>query len=293
MAGKDAVGLIGPPPRPIHSEIVHPRRTDARLAVLWVGHATALVQIDDRLVLTDPVFTSTIAQVSKRKVEPGLHPENLPTVDVVLISHMHADHLSYGSLEKIEHRVKHALVPQGGLVYMPNFRFDASELPTWHSWKDGELVVTAVPVEHVGWRYGVDVAWMQHAFTGYVIQYHGLTVYFGGDTAYDANDFAETAAAFPSIDLALLPIAPIHPRAQMKPVHEDPREALQAFDDLRAKVMVPIHFDTFPSGLDKDGEAVLALRAAAKQRGLDERRVQILAIGEQRVIVGTEDRRAQ
>jgi hypothetical protein len=51
--------------------------------------------------------------------------------------------------------------------------------------------------------------------------------------------------------------------------------------------MVPIHFDTFPSGLDRDGDAVLALRAAAKDRGLDEQRVQILAIGEQRVIVGT------
>lgn len=273
-------------PKRVDAKVTHPARADARLAVLWVGHATALIQIDDRFILTDPVFTSTVGQLARRVVEPGILPENLPPIDVVLVSHMHHDHLSYGSLSRIESKVKHALVPQGGLVYMPNYRFDASEVGTWESWRDGDLVVTAVPVKHIGWRYGVDAAWMKRAFTGYVIQYHGLTVYFGGDTAYDEPDFVATARRFPSIELAILPISPIHPRYHMKEVHEDPREAVQAFFDLRAKVLVPIHYDTFANGLDRDGEPASTLRAAATERGLDATRVQILAIGEQRVIVG-------
>src|SRR4051812_46867678 len=60
------------PMLPVQNKVRHPYRSDARLAVLWVGHATALIQIDDKVILTDPVFTSTIGEVSRRLVEPGL-----------------------------------------------------------------------------------------------------------------------------------------------------------------------------------------------------------------------------
>lgn len=79
------VAFRRPDPAPVR--IVDPIRRDARLAVLWVGHATALIQIDDRLVLTDPVFTEFVGGLSHRLVEPGIAPENLPNVDVVLVSH--------------------------------------------------------------------------------------------------------------------------------------------------------------------------------------------------------------
>jgi N-acyl-phosphatidylethanolamine-hydrolysing phospholipase D len=81
-------------PDPISNRMLDPVRPDARLAVLWVGHATALVQIDDKLILTDPVFTGFVGGLSHRLVEPGIAPEHLPNVDVVLVSHRHFDHLS-------------------------------------------------------------------------------------------------------------------------------------------------------------------------------------------------------
>ena len=93
------------------TKLTDPIDKNARLAVLWIGHATALVQIDDKVILTDPVFTSSVGQLSKRLVEPGLDPENLPPVDAVLISHMHFDHLSLGSLEMIERKVRMLLMP--------------------------------------------------------------------------------------------------------------------------------------------------------------------------------------
>ena len=274
---------LGPIQR-IPNRITQPRRADARLAVLWVGHATALVQMDDRFVLTDPLFTDSIGQVMQRVYEPGIAPNDLPPIDAALVSHMHFDHLSLGSLDLIEPKVRRLFVPRGGLVYVPNYAFDVRELATWESFEDRGMRITAVPVKHAGYRYGADAAWMTKSFTGYVIEYRGLTVYFGGDTAYDAARFRATAERFPHIDLALLPIAPIHPRSFMEAVHVDPAEAVQAFVDLRARTMVPIHFETLLNGFDGAGEARTTLQNAVHARGLDGR-VRILPIGGQAVIV--------
>jgi N-acyl-phosphatidylethanolamine-hydrolysing phospholipase D len=278
-------GFFFSTPRPIPDRIRQPRRGDARLAVLWVGHATMLVQMDDRFILTDPLLGSSAGQISRRLQEPGIDPADLPPLDVVVISHMHFDHLSLGSLDTIEGKVRRMLVPRGGMVYVPNYAFDVRELSTWDSFEDRGLRVTAVPVKHVGFRYGLDAAWMTESFTGYVLEYHGLTVYFAGDTAYDGDRFRATAARFPHIDLALMPIAPIHPRGLMEATHVDPGEALHGFLDLGADRMVPMHFDTLVNGFDSPGEARATLQREVAARGLGAR-VTILPIGGQAVIVG-------
>ncbi|UQA56351.1 MBL fold metallo-hydrolase [Polyangium aurulentum] len=276
-------------PRKLPHRIEKPFRPEARIAVLWIGHATALIQIDDKLILTDPVFTETVGEVSRRLVEPGLDPANLPPVDAVLVSHMHFDHLSVKSLEMIEDRVRHLYVPRGGLVYVPGaLGFPASELAWWEAREAGGLRVTAVPVRHTGFRYGADISWMTEAFTAYVIEYHGLKVYFGGDTAYAKDEFQETGRRFPGIDLALMPIAPIEPRSYMEPKHVDPIEAVQAMTDLGAARMMPIHYDTFVNSNDRPGDALRMLRSVMRERGLGEDRVVIVGFGEQRVVVKRE-----
>jgi N-acyl-phosphatidylethanolamine-hydrolysing phospholipase D len=272
-------------PQSVPNKLTQVVRPDARLAVLWIGHATALVQIDDKFILTDPVFTSTVGQFSKRVIEPGLDPENVPPVSAVLISHMHFDHLSYGSLSAIEDRIHRLVVPEGGLVYIPDYRFDALELPTWRAFEEDGMRITAVPVRHVGWRYGADHSWMTRTFSGYVIEYRGVTVYYGGDTGYEPKNFEATAARFPHIDLALLPVAPIHPRDFMEYTHEDPPEAVQAFLKLRARWMVPIHYDTFVNSLDAPGEAKASLEQAMRAHGLTGEDVRILDVGQQHVFL--------
>lgn len=263
-----------------------PVTEDARLAVVWVGHATALVQIEDKVILTDPVFTSTVGQLRKRLVEPGLDPADLPPVDAILVSHMHVDHLSLGSLEMIERKVRNALLPAGGTAYLTGgFSFPAYELRPWQAWEKDGLRVTAVPVDHVGWRYGIDEAWMTHSFTGYVVEYRGIKVYFGGDSAYNQAMFVETGQRFPKIDLALLPIAPIQPRSVMREWHLDPAQAVQAFVDLGAARMVPIHYGTFVTSTDEAGDPLRELSAAQKKLDLGAREIAPLAIGERRVFV--------
>jgi N-acyl-phosphatidylethanolamine-hydrolysing phospholipase D len=269
-----------PPPH----RLGHPERPDAHLAVSWIGHATTLLQIDDRFVLTDPVLVDTIGTgVSRRKVGVPIDAADLPPLDAVLISHMHFDHLSLASLDKIEHRVRRAYLPEGGLVYLSNMSFDAVDVGRWETVEDRGMQITAVPVDHNGARYALDT-WM-HAFTGWVVRYHGVTVYFSGDTAYAKADFRATRERIGHIDLALLAIAPIHPRGWMRRVHMDPAEALMAFADLGADRMIPIHFDTFVDSIDAPHEARDTLAKLAIERGL-EARVKILEVGEQTVVLG-------
>jgi N-acyl-phosphatidylethanolamine-hydrolysing phospholipase D len=272
-------------PAPGHAD--SPARPDARLAVLWAGHATVLVQIDDKFVLTDPVFSNAVGQVSRRLVAPGIEPERLPPLDAVVVSHTHFDHLSLASLRRLEGRAQRLFVPAGALVYVPNYAFPAAPLKRFASWASPDgLRITAVPVDHVGGRYGIDQFWMgETAHTGYVISYHGYNVYFGGDTAYKADYFRATRERFPKLDLAILPIAPINPRDFMRRTHMDPIEALRAFDDLGAERLMPIHFDTFINSTDREGEARERFQQLVAERKLTPK-VSLLAIGEQRVLIG-------
>lgn len=266
------------------TKVENPVRKDARLSILWVGHATALVQMDDKFILTDPVFTSTVGMLSKRKYEPGLDVGKLPPIDAVLISHMHFDHLSLGTLDMIQEKTKNLFVPEGGTAYITDFSFPVVELRRWQNWEQNGLRVTAVAVKHVGGRYGVDASW-NDSFTGYVIEYHGLKVWFGGDSAYDQAAFVETGERFPGLDLAIMPIGPIEPRDFMRHYHVDPREAVQAFLDLGAKRMVPVHYGTFVNSTDEPGDALKALDVAKSEWKLGDRQILPLAIGEQRVLI--------
>ena len=283
FVAKSADALVSSP-RAVPNRIEDPVRPDARLAVTWIGHATMLIQMDDIFILTDPVFTKSVGELSARLVEPGLSVESLPHVNVALISHLHFDHLSLDSLDLIEDKVDRLFVPKGGLAYLPDYRFEVDELGWWQSEKLGGLTVTGVKVQHNGMRYGIDAAWMKTSYTGWVVEYHGMTVYFGGDTAFNRADFVETAERFPSIDLALLPIAPVGPRSLMEVMHEDPNEAVEAFELLHAKYMVPMHFDTFVNSFDQPGDAPRMLDRVVAQKGL-ENRVFRLEIGRQKVLI--------
>ncbi len=118
---------IAPPPRMITTPILK----DTKLAVSWVGHATVLIQIRDKIFITDPLFTSTIGMMVKRYVKPGLDPALLSRVDFTLVSHLHFDHFSYGSLDMLPKNGILA-IPLGALRYTPDFGFEEiREMKPW------------------------------------------------------------------------------------------------------------------------------------------------------------------
>ena len=249
-------------PDPVPSRITKPERPNARLSALWIGHSTVLVQLDDKFILTDPVFTRYIGGVSARLVEPGIAPENLPAVDAVLVSHRHFDHLSTGSFPLIQHRIANVLTPPGAAADVPRGPYSITELPAWQSWEREDLRITAVPVLHSGGRLLADAESHPQAFTAFVIEYHRMVVFFAGDTAYDAAIFQAIAARFPTIDLALMPIGPISPESEMMSHHLNPAQALAATDILGAKHTLPIHFGTFINSFDQPGEVEAAFGRA-------------------------------
>jgi N-acyl-phosphatidylethanolamine-hydrolysing phospholipase D len=279
-----AVDQLSEPIQPVAHKNADPLRSDVRLSVLWVGHATVLIQIHDKVILTDPVFTKTVGLLAKRSVEPGLDPETITHLNAILISHLHFDHFSYSSLDMLPRKTM-LIIPPGGAEYTPEFGFTSTrEAVTWETIEIDGLNVTPVPVRHFGGRYGFDVLWgPPRPWTGYVIEYKGTTVFFSGDTGYDPEFFKEIGRRF-HIDVALLPIAPVEPRDFMKRVHTDPAEALQAFEDLGAAIMIPIHHDTFFQGLEPEvSYAKKLLQGLIETRGLQDR-VKLLSVGEQLVL---------
>jgi L-ascorbate metabolism protein UlaG (beta-lactamase superfamily) len=265
-------------PAPRHDTPAHDE-----LAMLWVGHATVLLEIGGRVVVTDPVTTATVGQLSKRVVKPGLPAEGFPNIDLVAISHVHYDHLSLGSLGALENKIEFLAMPEGGLAYLPEYSFDAMEVEPWKSVTRGALTFTATPAKHLGWRYGFD-GW-SHVMGGWVFESAGKAVYFAGDTGYDAELFRAIGKRFPHLDLALLPIAPMEPHGLIAGWHMNPKEALQAFVDLGAARMMPIHYDTFINSLDDPGDAIPQLLADAKAAKVAREKLEILQIGERRVLI--------
>jgi L-ascorbate metabolism protein UlaG (beta-lactamase superfamily) len=266
-------------------KIEHPVFPQVGLSVLWVGHATCLIQIGDKVFLTDPIFTNTAGMISKRRIEPGILPSSIDRLNYILISHIHFDHLSYGSLSLLP-KTATMLLPPGGGEYTPEFGFSVyREMNAWTTFEANGVRITAVPIKHFNGRYGFDTAWLDHhTYIGYVIGYQGKTVFFAGDTGYDTEMFKEIGRKF-TIDIALIPIAPVEPRDFMMRVHTDPKEALQIFEDVGAKFMIPIHHHTFVQGLDSSLTfAQDQLKQLVSERHIEDR-VMIFGIGEQRIFV--------
>jgi N-acyl-phosphatidylethanolamine-hydrolysing phospholipase D len=279
-----SLGRIGEsvpaPPRMITTPILQ----NPTLAVSWVGHATVLIQIHDKIIITDPFLTNTMGFVAKRYVKPGLDPTLLSKLDATLISHIHFDHFDYGSLDMLPKNGILA-VPEGAAEYTPDFGFkEVYEMKRWDVVERDGVRITAVPAQHFTGRYGFDVAWLGSlGYTGYVIEVEGITVFFAGDTGYNPELFKEIGRRF-KIDLAIVPIAPGSSGGLGSRIHANPAGALMIYRDLGAKYLMPMHFGTLFYGSDSNpNEPINRLRELAASEGLSDKIVG-LEIGEQRVL---------
>jgi glyoxylase-like metal-dependent hydrolase (beta-lactamase superfamily II) len=173
--------------------------------ITWIGHATMLVQVAGRNVLTDPQFTERASPVSfagpRREVPPAIAVAELPHIDAVLISHNHYDHLDLASLEQLARQPGGAPVFYVPLGLKAWFRRHALPVPVeldwWDQRQDGPLTVHAVPVQH--WSARTPWDRNQTLWAGYVVQAPDLCFAFLGDTGY-SPDFRDIAARFPHID---------------------------------------------------------------------------------------------
>ncbi|HRE11718.1 MAG TPA: MBL fold metallo-hydrolase [Ignavibacteria bacterium] len=283
-------------PREVKNKIKDPIKPDVRLSALWIGHATVLLQMDDKVIITDPFLTETAGEFARRVVEPGMNVEDIPACDVILISHSHFDHLNLASLEMLEEKSsKTALVfPKDLENYLPDYDMKLIRMKNDNGYESkltGEtkivngVKITTVFAQHWGGRYGLDgYIWGDKAFTGYIIEYNGMTVYFAGDTGYDPVKFKKLGEMF-RIDLALIPIGPCADCKQCGTFsHVFPPDAYMIFQDVKASRMLPIHYGTLHFAQADPMEPLYAFRDIIRSNKAEEM-IRILEIGEQEIYI--------
>ena len=243
-----------------------------QISITWIGHASFLIQTPEHAILIDPNWARWL-KVIKRLREPGLKIHELPAIDLVLVTHAHFDHLDKKSLRAVA-ADQPIVVPEhvGNLVQGLGFN-RVLELGRWESMSLGPLKITMTPEHHWGARMLHDE---HRGFGGFLIEYSGRTIFHCGDSAW-FEGFSEIASRG-HIDIALLPIG-AYDAPTGRDVHMNPEEALRAFTDLKAGVMVPMHYGSFRLGFEPLEEPPDRLLAHARALGLDER-IMILSEGE-------------
>ena len=271
----------GPPP---------PTRVEGdRLRVTFVNHTTVLLQTHGVNILTDPIWSERCGPVSwfgpRRFRPPGIRFEDLPPIDIVLLSHNHYDHCDLPTLKRLArtHQPK-LVVPLGNRVFLERRGVPVvQELDWWDATRIGELTITAIPVRHFSGRGLFDRD--RSLWCGYGIETPSGSICFAADTGY-GEQFTEIRGRFGTPRLALLPIGAFRPEWFMSRVHMSPEQALHAHFDLGAQTSVATHFGTFQ--LADDGETEPVERIAAALREVPDTRFWVLGFGEGRDVQNAE-----
>jgi L-ascorbate metabolism protein UlaG (beta-lactamase superfamily) len=279
-------------PARVKNKLINPINTRGGLSVIWIGHASVMVQMDDKVMLFDPFLTNNIGLIQRRVQEPGLDINNLAKCDFIFISHTHFDHLNLGSLEILEKYFPgcRLVFPSGAEEFIPDMNFKFKKLRTANinrkKYKGESVIIdsvkiTSVAAYHWGGRYGLDgLIWGYSGVTGYIVQYHGLTVYFSGDTGYNRKFFKYLGKKY-KIDAAIIPIGPCKDCGKTDKTnrHIYPPGALKVLDDTKASVLIPVHFGTIHE-LSEPYYPLKVLTKVLKKNPEYKDRVKILKIGE-------------
>ncbi len=292
-----------PPPAALPTPRVSPDvgfvRANARAgaamepAVTWVGHSTVLAQFGGLNLLTDPMFSDRASPVPwagpRRAQPPGLALEELPRIDIVLVSHDHYDHLDEPSVRALEAQPGGAplfVAPLGvGRWLREQGMTRVVELDWWQAQRVGEVEIVLTPAQHWSGRTLADR--LLRLWGGFAVFAPDLHFYYSGDTGY-SPDFAEIGRHFASrngatgFDIALIPIGAYEPRWFMAEQHVDPAEALRIHRDVGARRSLGVHWGTFELTDEALDAPPRALAAARRAQGVPEDDFFTLAIGETR-----------
>ncbi len=238
-----------------------PKLNRGQVALTWIGHASFLLQFTKLNVLIDPNFANWLFLL-KRIKRSGLHIEHLPPIDLVLLTHAHFDHFHKPTLRRLPHP-KIGIMPWGVGDLARNLGFDrVVELEWWETFCHRDWKVTLTPSKHWGARVLRD---QRRGYGGFVLEHQGRRIYHAGDSAY-FDGFQEIKKSCRP-EIALLPIGAYHPES-FRNLHMGPDEAIQAFKDLRARWLVPMHYGTFRLSFEDMEAPPRWLRQLAAEQGL-------------------------
>ncbi len=241
------------------------------LRATWLGHSTVLLEIDGKLILTDPVFGPRAAPVSwlgpKRFHPVPIEPEQLPELDLIIVSHDHYDHLDYPTITRLAGRDTRWVTSLGVGAHLESWgvRPDRiTELDWWQEVDIDGLQVVATPSRHFAGRGpGASGAtfWSSWAIRG-----PKHSVWFSGDTGPWEEAFTEIGDRFGGFDLSLIEIGAWHPA--WGSIHLGPENAMKAHACVRAKTFMPVHWGTFSLALHAWDQPIRHLMELADTAGV-------------------------
>lgn len=262
-----------------------PARVGRGARITFVNHSTFLIQVDGINLLTDPVWSERTSPFQwagpKRMRPPGIRFEDLPKIDLVLLSHNHYDHLDLITMKRVFEKHKPKIITSLGVkAFLDNHKIMGStELDWWEEWSLNDVLkIQAVPAQHFSGRGMFDrdaTLW-----SGFVIKRPGGNIYFVGDTGYNESIFKEIGQQCAPIEMALVPIGAYKPEWFMSPIHCSPEEAVKIHIALKAKQSIATHFGTFPLADDGGDESILELNKALQQQRISPEQFIVLKEGE-------------
>lgn len=242
----------------------NPRVEGSSLVITFVNHSTFLIQTEGLNILTDPVWSERVSPFKnagpKRMVNPGLNMNDLPPIDIILLSHNHYDHLDIDTMKELC-RNFHPLIltPLGvGKFLMEHHISKWRDFDWWESFAVNEDVkISAVPAQHFSGRGFKDRN--KTLWCGYVITTTYGNIYFAGDSGY-GSFFKSIGDRFQPITASIIPIGAYLPRWFMSPIHCSPDEAVKIHVDIHSEKSIASHFGTFPLADDGMDEPKIDLK---------------------------------
>ena len=243
-----------------------------RLKVTWVGHSTTIVEIDGILLMTDPVFEKRASPVSfigpKRfQNELPIEIEDLPVVDVVLISHNHYDHLDRDTIQKLHTKVHKFLVPLGVDKYLKEWGVPKDKIEVLNWWDETtykNIKFASTPSLHFSGRGLLDKN--ETLWTSWVVHGPDHRLFFSGDSGYSPT-FKKIGEKYGPFHMTLIENGAYNEKLWGK-IHMAPEQSVQAHIDLRGEVFHPIHWGTFDLALHAWQEPIERAIIAAEKNNV-------------------------
>ena len=259
--------------------------------VTWINHSTCLISIGNLSLLTDPIWSKRCSPFPflgpKRRHTAPLPIENLPRIDMVMLSHDHYDHFDKTTLLKLKKLHPNILwiVPLGLKKRLHKLAiYHSIEMNWWEkrciSVQGEEVIIRSVPTQHFSGRGIFDT---NHTlWSGFVVDFirKKKRLYFVGDTGYNEKDFKKIGITFKAMDLSLIPIGTYLPQAFMDPVHINPYKAVTIHQEVGSFLSIGMHWNTFRLSSEAIDRPPYDLYCALQQKNIDPKSFRVLEPGQ-------------
>lgn len=248
------------------------KNTSSAAKILWFGHSTFIIEIVGKTILVDPMFGQVPAPHPRlgnprfNKFMP-IDPDQLPEIDIVFMSHDHYDHLDYGSILKIKHKVKQFIVPLGVKRHFIRWGIPDDKLIEMDWWQDKTidgLQLVCAPARHFSGRGIGDRA--KSLWCSWILKSGKENIFFSGDSGYGPH-FKDIGDRYGPFDFAMLECGQYYKDWSL--IHMLPEEGVQAGIDLKAKVIMPIHWGAFTLAFHSWTEPVERMLIKAKELNVE------------------------